>query len=318
MVRFLLRRAPSVVVVLFAASLLAFFLPRLAPGDPATAVAGPDATREQIAAVHAELGLDRPMPAQYASWLRDVVLHGDFGTSYVTHREVTGLLGDRLGSTVQLALLATLLMIVIGVALGVAAGSSRRPWARSLLDLACTVLLAIPPFLTGLLLALLLGVAWRVLPVSGEVSLLEDPEIGIQYLALPALALALPSAAAMARLIQTAMRDARAQEYVQTAVAKGASPRRITVRHVLRNSLGSALVSLGIRLGDLLGGAVVIEFVFARNGLGSLAVTSSTQRDYLVIQALVLLAVAVAVLMQVLTEVGLSLLDPRIRLEGAR
>lgn len=317
MIRFLIRRLPSTVAVLFAASVFAFVLPRLAPGDPATAVAGPEATAAQIAAVRSQLGLDRPLVSQYGDWLAGV-LHGDFGTSYLTGRHVTALLGDRFGSTIQLALFAALLMIVLGVALGVAAGSSRRPWARSLLDVTCTVLLATPAFLTGLLLALLLGVFWQILPVSGEVSLLVDPEIGIQYLLLPALALALPQAAAMARLIQTAMRQAYAEEYVQTAVAKGASRRRITVRHVLRNSLATALVSLGIRLGDLLGGAIVIEAVFARNGLGSLAVTSSGHRDYLVVQALVLLAVGTAVLLQLLTEVGLSLLDPRIRLEVAR
>lgn len=317
MTGFLIRRIPSAVLVLFATSVLAFVLPRLAPGDPAAAVAGPDATAEQIAAVHKGLGLDRPLIVQYWHWSIGV-LHGDFGTSYTTGRPVTTLLADRFGSTVQLALAAALLMIVIGVALGVAAGSSRRPWARSLLDVTCTLLLATPAFLTGLLLALLLGVAWQILPVSGEVSLLADPEIGVQYLLLPALALALPQAASLARLIQSAMRQAYTEEYVQTAVAKGASPRRITLRHVLRNSLATALVSLGMRLGELLGGAIVVEAVFARNGLGSLAVSSSGHRDYLVIQALVLLAVTVAVLLQLLTEVGLSLLDPRIRLEGSR
>ncbi|MFD5315276.1 ABC transporter permease [Streptomyces sp. NPDC127098] len=317
MTRFLIRRIPSALLVLLATSVLAFLLPRLAPGDPAAAIAGPDAGAEEVAAIRADLGFDEPLVSQYLSWFGGV-LHGDFGTSYITGREVTDLIGDRFGSTVQLALLAALFMITIGLVLGVAAGSSRRPWARSILDLTCTTLLATPAFLTGLLLALLLGVAWQVLPVSGEVSLLDDPEIGVQYLLLPAFALALPQAASIARLIQSAMRQARAEEYVQTAVAKGASARRVTVRHVLRNSLASALVSLGMRLGDLLGGAIVIEAIFARNGLGSLAVTSSGQRDYLVIEALILLAVGIAVLLQLLTEVGLSLLDPRIRLEGAR
>ncbi|MEW2399482.1 ABC transporter permease [Streptomyces sp. NPDC046862] len=317
MTRFLMRRLPSAVLVLIATSVLAFVLPRLAGGDPAAAVAGPDATAAQIAAVRSDLGMDRPLVSQYAHWLAGVV-RGDFGTSYITGRPVSALLEDRFGSTVQLALAAAVLMIVIGVALGVAAGSSRRPWARSLLDMTCTVLLATPAFLTGLLLALLLGEVWQILPVSGEVSMLTDPEIGIQYLLLPALALALPQAASMARLIQSAMRQAYTEEYVQTAVAKGASPRRITVRHVLRNSLASALVSLGMRLGELLGGAIVVEAVFARNGLGALAVSSAGSRDYLVVQALVLLAVSIAVTLQLLTEIGLSLLDPRIRLEGIR
>jgi peptide/nickel transport system permease protein len=150
------------------------------------------------------------------------------------------------------------------------------------------------------------------------VSLFADPEIGIQYLILPALALALPQAAAVARLLRSAMDQARGEEYVQTAVAKGASERRITVRHVLRNSMAGSLVTLGIRFGEILGGAIVVEAVFARSGLGELAVTSVYQRDYVVLQALTLLAVAIAVLTQLITEIGLAGLDPRIRLGAKR
>lgn len=317
MSRFLVRRIPSALLVLLVASILAFVLPRLAPGDPAVTVAGPDATAADIAAIRAELGLDRPLVVQYLDWLGGVV-SGHLGQSYVTHRSVAQLIGDRLGSTVQLAVLAAVFMVVIGLGLGVAAGSARRPFARSVLDVLCSVLLAVPPFLTGLLLVLLLGVAWAVLPVSGEVSVFADPEIGIQYLLLPAFALALPQAAQIARLLQSAMWQSRAEEFVQTAVAKGASSRRVTVRHVLRNSMASALVSFGIRVGELLGGAIVIEAIFARSGLGALAVSSVTQRDYLVLQALILFAVVIAVLIQLLTEIGLSVLDPRIRPGGAR
>jgi peptide/nickel transport system permease protein len=317
MARYLLRRAPSALLVLFATSVLAFVLPRLAPGDPAVTVAGPDATTAEIAAVRSDLGLDRPIVTQYLHWLGDA-LHGDFGTSYITGRPVTQLLLDRTGSTVQLATLAALFMVIFGLGLGIAAGALRRPSTRGAIDLLCTTLLAMPAFLSGLLMVLLLGIAWPLLPVSGEVSLLDDPEIGFQYLLLPALALALTQAAAIARLLRSAMDQARAEDYVQTAIAKGASGARVTLRHVLRNSLSSALVTLGIRFGELLGGAVVVEAVFARNGLGTLAVTSVTQRDYAVLQAITLLAVAIAVLVQLLTEIGLAALDPRITLESAR
>ena len=314
--RFLMRRVPSALLVLFATSVLAFVLPRLAPGDPAVAAAGPDASAADIAAIRGDLGLDRPLVEQYFHWMGGIFT-GDFGRSYATGRPVTELIGSRLASTVQLAVLAAVFMVVIGVALGVAAGSARRRFAKSVLDVACSVLLAVPPFLTGLLLVLLLGVFWTVLPVSGEVSVLTDPEIGVQYLLLPALALALPQAAQIARLLQSAMWQSRSEEFVQTAVAKGASPTRVTTRHVLRNSMASALVSFGMRVGELLGGAIVIEAIFARSGLGALAVTSVNERDYLVLQALILFAVAIAVIFQLLTEITLSVLDPRIRLEGA-
>ncbi|TNC20999.1 ABC transporter permease [Amycolatopsis alkalitolerans] len=316
MTRFLVRRIPSALLVLFVTSILAFVLPRLAPGDPAVAMAGPDASAADIAAIRTQLGLDKPLVPQYFHWIGGVFT-GDFGQSYATHRPVTQLIGDRLGSTLQLAVLAAVFMVVIGVGLGIAAGSARGRFAKSFLDVLCSLLLAVPAFLTGLVLALLLGVFWRILPVSGEVSLFADPEIGIQYLLLPAFALALPQAAQIARLLQSAMWQSRSEEFVQTAVAKGASSARITVRHVLRNSMASALVSFGMRFGELLGGAVVIEAIFARNGLGALAVTSVNQRDYLVLQTLILFAVAIAVVIQLLTEIALSVLDPRIRLEGA-
>lgn len=181
--RFLVRRIPSALLVLFATSVLAFVLPRLAPGDPAVAAAGPDAGAADIAAIRRDLGLDRPLVDQYFHWMGGIFT-GDFGRSYATDRSVTDLIGGRLDSTMQLAVLAAVFMVVIGVALGVAAGSARRRFAKSLLDVVCSVLLAVPPFLTGLLLVLLLGVFWTVLPVSGEVSVFADPEIGVQYLLL--------------------------------------------------------------------------------------------------------------------------------------
>jgi len=317
MIGYLIRRIPSAVLVLFATSVLAFVLPRLAPGDPATTLAGPEATTVEIDAIRADLGLDRPLLTQYLDWLGHA-LRGDFGTSYVTGRPVVELIADRAGSTVQLAVLAGALMVVLGLALGLAAGAVGRGRVRTGIDVLCTVLLAMPAFLSGLLLVLLLGIAVPILPVSGEVSLLDDPEIGIQYLILPALALALPQAAAVARLLRSAMDQARREEYVRTAVAKGVPARQIVVRHVLRNSLSSSLVTLGIRFGEILGGAIVVEAVFARSGLGELAVTSVYQRDYVVLQALTLIAVGIAVLTQLLTEIGLATLDPRIRLGATK
>jgi peptide/nickel transport system permease protein len=174
----------------------------------------------------------------------------------------------------------------------------------------------VPPFLTGLLLILLFGIAFPILPVSGEVSIFEDPGLGIQYLLLPSIALALPQAAVIARLLKTNMIQVRSEDFVDLATAKGASPFRITRRHVLRNSLGSAVVVIGLRIGELLAGAIVVESIFARNGLGSLAVSSVQTRDYQVVQVLIVGAVFIAVVIQLLSEVALAALDPRIRLES--
>lgn len=315
MLRHLVRKLPSVLLVAVASSLVAFTLPRLAPGDPAVALAGSDASAEQVDAIRRAAGLDRPLWRQYLDWVGGL-FHGDLGTSYLNRRPVGDLILSRLESTLELAALATLLMVAVGLTLGILAGSPRRPWARGLLDVVTTLFLATPPFLTGLLLILFLGIAVPVLPISGEVGLLSNPEAGIQYLILPASALALPQAAVIARLVQTQMRDVRGEDFVDLATAKGVPPGTITRRHVLRNSLGTAIVAIGLRVGELLGGAVVIEAIFARNGLGQLAVASVQGRDYLVLQVLILGAVLIAAFIQLLSEVVIAALDPRIRLEG--
>ncbi|MEU7835063.1 ABC transporter permease [Nonomuraea sp. NPDC052129] len=313
MVRFLIRKIPSLVFVLFASSIVAFALPRLAPGDVAVTLAGTDPTAATIAAIREQLGLDRPLVLQYWDWIAGL-LQGDLGESYLLHRSVASLIGDRLKSTVELSVFATLLVILGGTLLGVLVGSARRRWARAGLDLINSFFVAIPSFLTGLALILVFGVLNRWLPVSGEVSFVDDPVIGFQFLILPAIALALPSAAVVARLLQAEMLAAKNEDYVDLALSKGASAARITVRHVLRNSVGTAVVAVGLQVGNLLAGAVIIEAIFNRNGLGQLAVSSVQTRDFTVLQVLILAIVFVAVICQILTEVVLAALDPRIKL----
>ncbi|MFJ9582332.1 ABC transporter permease [Streptomyces acidicola] len=314
MTRYLLGRVPSIVLVLFATSVIAFLLPRLAPGDPAAEIAGPNASAATITAIRAQLGIDQPLVTQYLHWLGGLFT-GDLGQSFQYHRPVAELIGSRVDSTVELAVLAGFFLVMAGIGLGVLAGSARSRWGRVCVDGVNTVLLAAPPFLVGLLLVLVFGVAMRLLPISGEMSVLDNPAIGLQYLLLPALALALPMSAGVARLVQTSMLGVRQEDFVDLAVAKGVPPMRISLRHVLRNSLGPAVVAIGIRFGDLLAGAVVIEAIFARNGLGQLAVTSAQTADYPVVQVLIVATVLVAVLAQLATEITLAALDPRIRLE---
>jgi len=314
MLGFLARKLPSVLVVAIISSMIAFILPRLAPGDPAVAVAGAEATPEQLAAVRAELGLDQPLPMQYLDWVAGV-FRGDLGISLINQRPVSELIAKRMESTLELALLATVLMIIIGVVLGVAAGSRKSAFGRAVLDVLTTVCLATPPFLTGLILIVLLGIVFPILPVSGEVLMSEDFWDGAKFLILPALALAIPQGALVARLLQTTMTTMRNEDFVDLARAKGVPERQIMRRHILRNSWGPAVVAIGLRVGDLLAGAIVVEAIFARNGLGTLAVNSVQSRDYFVLQALILGAVLIAVFIQLLSEIILATLDPRIRLE---
>lgn len=315
MARFLLRKIPSVVILLFASSILAFALPRLAPGDVAVVLAGPDPTPAAVAAIRQQLGLNKPLVVQYWDWISGL-LHGNLGQSYLLDRSVASVIGNRVDSTLELAVASMILVILIGIGLGVLAGSVRRGWLRSILDSINSLLIGVPSFLVGVALILISGIYHRWLPVSGQVSVLQNPSAGLQYLILPAVALALAPAAIVARLIQTDMLRVRNEEFVDLAVSKGASGRRITFRHVLRNSLGSAVVAVGLQFGNVLAGAVIIEAIFARNGLGQLAVSSVDSRDYPTLQVLILGAVCIAVICQLLTEVALAALDPRVRLGG--
>jgi peptide/nickel transport system permease protein len=316
MLGFVARRLPSVAFMLIITSLIAFLLPRLAGGDPAQVVAGADATAEQAEAIRIRMGLDQPLPVQYLDWLGGI-LRGDIGVSLISNRPISQLILARLGSTLELALSATLLMVLFGLGLGIVAGSATRGLGRAALDAVLSVLLATPPYVTGLVMILLLGIEWQIFPISGEVTFLRDPIGSLTYLALPAFALALPQAATIARLIQARMHQVRQEEFVDLARAKGVPARRIAISHVLRNSLGTAVVAIGIRVGELLAGAVVIEAIFARNGLGLMAVEAVGSRDYQVVQVLVLAAVVIAVIVHLISEIILAALDPRIRLDAS-
>lgn len=315
MIRYLLSRVPSILLVLFLASIVAFLLPRLAPGDPAAIIAGQDATPEIIEAIRQQYGLDQPLVVQYVAWIGGL-LRGDLGTSYINNRPIGELILSRAESTLELAALAALFMIVLALLLGVLGGSLRSKAGRAVLDVISTAMISMPAFLVGLVLIVVFGVVLRVLPVSGELNLSEDFVGGLEYLLLPAIAIALSHAAVIARLLQTAMLTNRGEEFVDLATAKGASSARITFRHVLPASLDTAIVAIGLRIGELIGGAIIIEAIFSRSGLGQLMIQSINTRDYFVVQALVMGAVLIAILSQLISEIVVASLDPRIRLEA--
>ncbi|MFI6515777.1 ABC transporter permease [Spirillospora sp. NPDC050679] len=315
MIRYSLRRVPSALLVLAAASVLVFFVLRLAPGDPAVVLAGPDASPDTIAQVRGRLGLDDPLPAQYLNWLGGLFA-GDLGDSYILGAPIARLIGDGLGATLELTFGALVLALVIGGAAGLLAVVPKNRWVRGAASGFTGLAFAVPPYVSGVLLVLLLAVTVRLLPASGRVPLLADPAIGWQYLIMPALCLALPAAAVIARFLAASVRRVREEDFVQTAVAKGLPPRRVLLRHVLPNALPPVVTVLGIQLGQLLGGAIVVEAIFAWPGVGQLLLQGVLGRDYLLVQDLLLLAVAVFVLLQTLTDLAQAALDPRRRLEA--
>lgn len=313
MTGYLLRRLPSALGVLLLASSAIFFILRAVPGDPVATLAGSDPSPETVAAIRADLGLDRPLLTQYGGWLGDV-LRGDLGHSYVIGGEVSDLLAHRLGKTVELTIGALVFTLLLGLLFGVLGVTVKNRFGQGLLSAVNSVSLIVPGYVSGFLLVFLFAITWPILPPGGYVSVLFDPQIGFQYLLMPALVLALPSSAIVARYVKDGLQQALGEDYTRTAKSLGIPPRRILWRHALPNALPPVLTVLGMLVGTLFGSAVIIEAVFAWPGIGTLAEQAVTRRDYPVIQAVLLFLVVVFVTMQLLTDLAYALIDPRVRL----
>ena len=317
MLRFLVRRLLLGLLVLWITSGAVFVLFFVAPHDPARLIAGKLATPKTVALVNHRLGLDRPLPQQYASFMGRL-LHGDLGYSYYSSAPVRSLLASRLPVTVSLALGAALVWMVVGVGVGVAA--ARRP--RSLVDRGGTLLvltgLSMPTFLVGLLLIYFLFfrlhlAGFGVFPAGGYVPLTQDPAGWAQHLLLPWITLATVTAATYSRLTRSSLLEVLGEDYIRTARAKGLAEGRVVYRHGLRSALTPVVTQLGVDLGTLLGGVIVTEQVFGLPGLGQLAWQSVTTQDLPVIMGIVLVASAFIVLANLLVDLGYALLDPRVR-----
>ncbi len=311
MLRYISRRLAYLIPVWLGISILAFVLSLLAPGDPVRQIlqqSGIDApSSEQVIAMRRELGLDEPAPLRYVRWLGGA-LRGDFGRSYRTGEPVLLALMDRFPKTAQLALLAVALGLLIAVPIGILSAL----WRDSLVDqfarLGALLGASIPGFWLAYLLIILFAVQLRVLPVAGA----SEP----RHIVLPALTLAIGAAASLTRLTRSAMLEELFQDYVRTARSKGLRERVVVVAHALRNALITIVTVTGIRLAALLGGAVIVETIFAWPGIGKYVVDSIFLRDYPTIQGFVLFTGTVVLLVNLAVDVSYVWLDPRVRLGG--
>jgi peptide/nickel transport system permease protein len=305
MLQFIVRRLLTSIPVVFVVSLLVFSMIRLLPGDPVQVMfRGVNATPAQIEQVRHELGLDQPAPLQFVSFVTRAV-QGDFGRSLRSNRPVFEEIAKQLPSTLELAVTGLVLAIIIGLTLGTIAGLHRNTWIDSLSMAIAQIGVSMPEFLTGLLLIYFISVRLRWLPATGQ--------SGIAPLILPALALGLGFAAITARLSRASLIEVYGQEYMLTARAKGLPDRLLLLRHALKNALIPVITIIGLQLGNLLGGTVIVETVFARQGIGRLAVLAILAKDFPVVQATVLMAAIAYVGVNLLTDATYALLDPRIR-----
>lgn len=308
MTRHLLRRLGGTILVLLAVSFLIFIALASIPGDAAEAMVGESASAEQLQALRQSLGLDLPLMVRYEHFLTDLILRGDLGRSLVSERPVSRLLLERLPYTVALALSAMSLALLVGVTAGTLAALRRGSLADFAIMSGTTLGLAVPTFWSALLLIMLFSLKLHWLPVVGAGS--------VKHLVLPALTLALPTAAMVARLMRASLLDVLDADYVRTAHSKGLLGRTVLVGHVMRNSLIPLVTVLGLHLGHLLGGAFVVETIFGWPGLGRLTVLAIFDRDYPVVMGAALLVAAFYLVINFVVDMAQGWLDPRVAYEA--
>jgi peptide/nickel transport system permease protein len=308
------RRAASMFVVLFAASIVVFLFLHLAPGDPAQILlAGRPTTEEALAAVRAKYALDQPLPVQYISWIGNV-LQGDLGESIKGRDEVIDVLRPRLTTTLALTAYAALLMLVIGIPLGIVSAVRRSGVVDVTASLGALIAASIPPYVSGVVLIAIFAVALGWFPALGSGSGGTDT---FYHLTLPAIALALSAIAMVSRVTRISMIDALATEYVETARIRGFSSRRVILKHAFRSALIPVVTVSGVVVGYLLSGAILVEYTFGLNGIGSLLVSSVQGLDYAVVQAIALIITAEFLLISLVVDILYAVIDPRVRLTGA-
>ena len=316
MASFLIRRLLAVLPVLLVVSLLVFFILRLAPGDPAAVIAGNNATSEDIANIRAHMGLDKPIAAQYVLWLGQV-LQGDLGYSYYLSKPVTALVAQRMEPTLSLALGTVLLAVCIAVPLGSLAAWRMGGWLDRGLSAFSVAGFSVPVFVIAYLLIYVFAMQLQWLPVQGYKPISGAQSQGtwawMRQLILPWLTLSTVYVALIARITRASVSEALQEDFIRTARAKGLAERTVLVRHALANAAVPIVTVVGIGVALLIGGVVVTETVFAIPGLGSLTVDAVLNRDFPVIQGLVLLFSLSYVLINLLVDTSYVWLDPRIR-----
>jgi len=311
MLRYVTRRLISLGLSLLVASALIFSVVELVPGDPASFMLGTGAQPETVAALRQQMGLDLPLPLRYLHWLGGV-LTGDLGHSFTYKTPVAGMILDRMQVSLPLALLALALAALIALPIGMFAAARRGRAGDTAVMAATQVGIALPNFWFAMLLVLLFAVRLRWLPAGGFPGW-DHPAAALKSLLLPAIALALPQAAILARVLRSALVETLGQDYIRTARAKGLSAGQELSRHALRNALIPVLTILGMQFSFLLAGAIIIENVFYLPGLGRLIFQAITQRDLIVVQGAVLVLVAAVILVTFLVDLSYALVDPRLR-----
>ncbi|MEY3730470.1 MAG: hypothetical protein RLZZ57_1226 [Pseudomonadota bacterium] len=309
---YIARRILATIPVMGVVAVIVFLMLRLSPGDPAAIIAGDHATSQEIAEIREHLGLDRPLLEQFLRWIGQLA-SGDFGVSIYMDQPVLGLIMERVEPTLALAISTMIFAIALAVPLGVIAAWRAGSWVDQAIMALSVLAFSVPVFLIGYGLVMGFSLALELLPVQGFVSLSEDPIAFLRHILLPTVALGLVYTALLARITRATMLETLNEDYIRTARAKGLAEPRVLILHALKNASVPIVTTIGTGLALLIGGVVVTESVFAVPGIGRLTIDAVLQRDYPVIQGVILVIAGVYVLVNLTIDLTYSLLDPRIR-----
>jgi peptide/nickel transport system permease protein len=309
--QYLLRRMLIAIALIIGSATMVFLLLQTIPGDPVRMFLGDFATEEQVVAVRHEMGLDRSLLAQYLDWLGGLPF-GDLGTSLATDQPVLQVIGERLPRTMELVVVSIVLGLLIGIPAGVIAAYRRGSRVDTGVTIATLISLSVPSYVIGTLLVLVFSVQRRWLPSSGYAAIVDDPQRHIELLILPSITLGLVLAASIARMTRSSVLETMNLDYVRTARAKGLSESSVRKRHVIRTGLIPITTTVGIQAGNLLGGTIIVESIFAWPGLSTLLFRGIELRDFPVVQGCVLVISGLFILLTLLVDILNGVIDPRI------
>jgi peptide/nickel transport system permease protein len=302
----------QVIIVIFLVTIISFLLLQIVPGDPVLQILGSHATETQQAALRHELGLDRPVVMQYLHWIGGI-FHGNWGQSIIYHEDVAKLIKERMPITVYLSLIALVISTALGIIAGVISAVKRGSALDSLISLFANTAVAVPTFWLGIVGIYIFGLKLGWLPIQGFTSPFTDFAQSTRQLIMPVFALAVPNIAVVVRQTRSSMLETIRQDYVRTATSKGLRQNIVLYKHALRNALIPVVTLVGMALAFLIGGEVMIETVFNIPGVGRLLVRAALDKDYLIVQAGVLVIGTAVCLTNLLVDIAYGWIDPRIR-----
>ncbi len=309
--KYLLRRLVFVIPTLLITTFVVFSFILLIPGDPVLTLLGENATPEKIAQLREQLGLDQPIIVQYGHWLLNV-LQGDLGRSLFTGQSVFEAVTSRLAVTIQLVIVAMVISVVSGMLLAIVSVYFRNSWIDYFARFISILGASLPNFWIGMLLVVVFSLHLGLVPATGFTSITENPGSFFKSVILPALSMGAVGMAVVTRHLRSSLLEVMEAEYIRTAFSKGATRRRSIFHHGLRNAMLPVVTTIGIAFGNAVGGTVVVETIFAIPGTGQLAVNSILQRDFTMLQGVVLVLIVMVIVINFITDIMYALLDPRI------